>query len=331
MESLSFVVRKPRAEPFEPVGKARGGSFEGGNTESRALKPYRDLIGRGLPFSPSGNFDRALIDEPSAGASEIRLSPAPRSSSPGRGGSRRACRSRSTPARTVRRSWARVPPARAGRRIFARIAEARMRVRSGPGLTSMTRIAEVLTVSRRRCGQARRAPPWKRRRAPIGEQLCAARRARSDKYRPPGLRLPQQGVEGADQPPIRRDVDRHDLFPLLRVDVVERRQWAQCAGIADKNVEAPPALVQRFAEPVDGGKVAQIARRQRGGRLDVGAQRPNLVVELSSPPWVRASATTWQPAAASARAAARPIPREAPVTRATRVECGALFMRARLP
>src|SRR5687767_4874696 len=36
----------------------------------------------------------------------------------------------------------------------------------------------------------------------------------------------------------------------------------------------------------------------------------------SRPPWVRATATTWAPAAARARAAARPMPRLAPVTRA---------------
>src|SRR5580692_11375498 len=38
----------------------------------------------------------------------------------------------------------------------------------------------------------------------------------------------------------------------------------------------------------------------------------------SSPPWVRATATTWAPALASARAVAWPMPREAPVTRAIR-------------
>ena len=41
--------------------------------------------------------------------------------------------------------------------------------------------------------------------------------------------------------------------------------------------------MQRFAEPVDRGKVAQIARRQRRRGLDVGAQRANLVVEFLQP------------------------------------------------
>ena len=50
-----------RAEPFEPVGKARGGSFEGGDTGSRALKPCRVLIGRGLPFSPQRDASTARL------------------------------------------------------------------------------------------------------------------------------------------------------------------------------------------------------------------------------------------------------------------------------
>jgi len=73
MESLSFVVRKPRAEPFEPVGKARGGSFEGGNTGSRAFKLYRDLSATAFRSAPSGCFDRALIDDPAAGARKFGL------------------------------------------------------------------------------------------------------------------------------------------------------------------------------------------------------------------------------------------------------------------
>ena len=55
------------------------------------------------------------------------------------------------------------------------------------------------------------------------------------------------------------------------------------AGGADENVEAPPAPVQRLAEPVDGGKIAQIAGHQRRRGLDVGAQRANLVVEFLQP------------------------------------------------
>ena len=64
---------------------------------------------------------------------------------------------------------------------------------------------------------------------------------------------------------------------------MERRQRAQHARGADEDVETAPALVQCLAEPIDGGKVAQIARRQRRWSFDVGAQRANLVVEFLQP------------------------------------------------
>ena len=83
-------------------------------------------------------------------------------------------------------------------------------------------------------------------------------------------------VERADQPQVRRHVDGDDIVPLLRLEMGERRQRAEHAGIGDEDVELAPALVDRPAEPVERGIIGDVARHQRGGR----AGRADRVVEL---------------------------------------------------
>ena len=92
----------------------------------------------------------------------------------------------------------------------------------------------------------------------------------------PGVGLPQQRVEGADQPPGGVDVHRHRLLEDLRLDVADRCEDAEQAGIGDEDVELAPALVDRAAEPVDAAHVGEVERHE--GRR--AARRLDLVVEF---------------------------------------------------
>ena len=62
--------------------------------------------------------------------------------------------------------------------------------------------------------------------------------------------------------------------------MVQRRQDAEHAGVADEGVEPAPASIERLAQSVDRRMVAQIERHERGRVLHAGAERANLVVEL---------------------------------------------------
>ena len=110
--------------------------------------------------------------------------------------------------------------------------------------------------------------------APIGPAVV--RRARGHEERAPGVALPKQRVERADEPPVRGDVDRHHIVPDLRRDVAERRKLAEDAGIGEEDVELLPALEDRRAEAVDAFEVLEVERHQRGG----AAGRLDLVVEF---------------------------------------------------
>ena len=101
-------------------------------------------------------------------------------------------------------------------------------------------------------------------------------------------------------------------------------QQTENAGIADEGVKPAPSATESFAQPIDGGEVAQIHRNQ-GRRLRLfRPERSNFVIQFLKATLVRASATTCAPDLAKARAAARPMPREAPVTSAIR---GGILLR----
>src|SRR5690606_2041599 len=72
-----------------------------------------------------------------------------------------------------------------------------------------------------------------------------------------------QRIERADQPPVGRQVDVDDLAPRILGDVMQRRERAQDAGIADENVELAPALKQRRTELIDLVAFAQVELQQR--------------------------------------------------------------------
>src|SRR6185437_3949822 len=86
-----------------------------------------------------------------------------------------------------------------------------------------------------------------------------------------------------------------------------RRQHAQHARIAEESVELLPAFEDGSAETVQRLEVLDVERNQRGRAADGF----DLVVEFFKP-------APCAPSAASALAAARPMPRDAPVTRTMR-------------
>ena len=112
-------------------------------------------------------------------------------------------------------------------------------------------------------------------RPPIGiARQCGTA---GDEYRAAGVRELQQRIERADQAPIGGQIDVDRLLELLGRDMPEGRQRAENAGVADEDVEAAEAFVQRRAEAVDLVAVLEIERQQRRAF----AARPlDLVVEL---------------------------------------------------
>ena len=86
-------------------------------------------------------------------------------------------------------------------------------------------------------------------------------------------------------------------------------------GIAQKGVQLAPALEDRGAQPVDGGEILADSAAPAWRVPPAFAMASSV---SSSPPTVRATQITCAPASPSAMAAARPMPREAPVTSAMR-------------
>jgi len=74
---------------------------------------------------------------------------------------------------------------------------------------------------------------------------------------------PQQRVHRPDQPPIGGQVEADDLAPQRRVDMAERREHAELAGIADQDVEPAIALVKRGGQLIDLDEIAQVEGHQR--------------------------------------------------------------------
>ena len=80
-----------------------------------------------------------------------------------------------------------------------------------------------------------------------------------------GLGQPQQRVHRADEMPVAGDVDRDHFVPCLRLDVAERGERPENAGIADEHIQPPVALGERRAEPRDPLEVLEVERHQRRG------------------------------------------------------------------
>ncbi len=98
------------------------------------------------------------------------------------------------------------------------------------------------------------------------------RRAGGEENRAAGVRGPQERIEGSDQPPIGGDVERHHRVPGALVDLMDRRDRAEQAGIADEHVELAEALVERRPQPIESVEVLQIEgyeRRARTGGADL--------------------------------------------------------------
>ena len=264
-------LSRPARSPSSP-GKARTGSFEGGNTGSRSFRALPRANARAFRSAPSGTLrSGSLIERSLRRASEIALTSrrvatrAAEASALYWSENRRVCRSRSIPASRSRRFLARAP--RASRRVIGSspgIAAARMRVRSGPGLTSMTRMFDVLTrLGGVGAGERVERGLGGRVEAPIGAQVRAARRARGDERDPARRRAAQQRVERADQPPVGGDVDARTSSQAFGSSGAAATADAEHAGVADEGVEPAPASIERLAEPIDRGVVAQVERNER--------------------------------------------------------------------
>jgi hypothetical protein len=101
------------------------------------------------------------------------------------------------------------------------------------------------------------------------------------------------------------DVHRHDLIPVLRLNVVERGTLPHHSGIADHHIKPLITFVERRSQPIDTGIVAHVERDQ-GGRT---AGRTRCVVDFLE----RANGARNRD---DVSAVARPTPRDAPVTSA---------------
>lgn len=86
---------------------------------------------------------------------------------------------------------------------------------------------------------------------------------RRQNQRTAGIRFQQQRLHRADQPPGGGDVDVHDPFEDLRLDMANRGNHAENAGIGDQNIELAPALVDIGAQRIDGFHVGEIEGNQR--------------------------------------------------------------------
>src|ERR1700741_1445332 len=82
-------------------------------------------------------------------------------------------------------------------------------------------------------------------------RFTRARGAGTHEYGAARIGSAQQGIEGANEPPVRGDVHRERFVPNLRREMRERRHRAQRTRVTEKRVHAPEAFEQRPAQPVD--------------------------------------------------------------------------------
>ena len=105
-----------------------------------------------------------------------------------------------------------------------------------------------------------------------------------------------------------------DVVEVLGLDVAERRQRAEDAGIADHHVEPAVALMERQRQPRDAIHVLHVERHQC--RRAAGGLDP--VVEFFQAADRARHRDDMGAGFGELKASAAPMPREAPVTRATR-------------
>ena len=136
-------------------------------------------------------------------------------------------------------------------------------------------------LERRRHGLGRIGPRHRldrrlrdRVRPPIGQ--APMRRAGGHHDHPAGIGGLQRRLGRLDQPPVGGDVGVEHLGPFVRLDMGQRRQRPEDAGIGEQDVELAPALQQGRAELLDRRRVAEIDRHQRRAAAD----RVDLVIEL---------------------------------------------------
>jgi hypothetical protein len=102
-----------------------------------------------------------------------------------------------------------------------------------------------------------------------GDEDCAAR-----------VGALQQRVERTDQPPVGRDIDRHDPLEDRGLDMADRGEGAEQTGISEQDIELAETLMERRAEAVDAGAVGDVERHQRGA---VAAHFLDLVIDRFEP------------------------------------------------
>src|SRR6476659_7161520 len=79
--------------------------------------------------------------------------------------------------------------------------------------------------------------------------------------------------------PVRGDIDRDHVVPVIRLVVRKGRWGSQYAGVANQHIEALVALVESQCEPGDAVAILHVERHQ--GRGATGGL--DLVVQLSQP------------------------------------------------
>jgi hypothetical protein len=128
-------------------------------------------------------------------------------------------------------------------------------------------IEQIDPDRRRRCFGGISLPQHieRRFRYRIGTAIgpCMSGGARRHKHGPAGFGALEQRIHGADQVPVRGDIDGHDFVPGRRLDMIERRARTGHGGIADQHIKPLVALVERRSEPVKAGVIAHVERHQR--------------------------------------------------------------------
>ncbi len=97
----------------------------------------------------------------------------------------------------------------------------------------------------------------------------------------------------------------------LRRGLLARRHRGAAADVADQNVDRAPLLLDIVHQRLRGGRIGDVGCMERGAAADLAGSR----LRPSRP---RAASATLAPSAASASAMAKPMPRLAPTTNATR-------------
>ena len=96
-----------------------------------------------------------------------------------------------------------------------------------------------------------------RRKVAFADLICANGLA--------GRRLAQQRVEGADESPIGGEVHVENALEQIGIEMAERAERAQYAGIAYQDIEPAEALVKRRRHMVELAEIGEVERHQGRG------------------------------------------------------------------